>query len=266
MLRHAAVLLSTALVGFAALVPRQAVITTAVYPAGVASQQLRFESGIPLACSDGCYYFSIPYTYCFLYDRYFDGSAIPAGMCDSLCSQQYYDGLSQCLNCVVANGGERPLGYSANTALTTNVIPSFVSGGENVKNLVNPNGFLNSTQANGWLGNVTSLCASKGKAIATSSSITATATTTGPYAATWFPGQTIARTTWTGLTQYGPPTVTVTATSGAVLPLAVYSSGAGLVTSGAAASQSSRAAGMSTVERAPLGWTLGGALLAWAVL
>lgn len=193
MLRHAAVLLSAALVGFAALVPRQAVITTAVYPAGVASQQLRFESGIPLACSDGCYYFSIPYTYvrfqtaqsdllicsyCFLYDRYFDGSAIPAGMCDSLCSQQYYDGLSQCLNCVVANGGERPLGYSANTALTTNVIPSFVSGGENVKNLVNPNGFLNSTQANGWLGNVTSLCASKGKAIATSSSITATATTT----------------------------------------------------------------------------------------
>ncbi|KAI9632817.1 uncharacterized protein MKK02DRAFT_30547 [Dioszegia hungarica] len=290
MLHPSAALLLTALVASAGLINRQAssaassaasftanqvpqsVITTSIFPGGVAQGSVGQESTIPLPCLDGCWPHAAPYAYCFLLDTYPGGRPIPATQCDSLCNQTYYDGLSQCLNCIVANGNERPFGYSTNTSITALPTRAPAPSGSSNLDTTNPNGLIDAAQADGWLRNMTDMCSAKGKALTGATSVTAIPTTTGGYKTSWIRGETIVRPQWTGLTQFPPPVATLTrilAAGSSSTPGASGSgagSASGSAASGAAASQSSRAAGMATVGQGPAGWALGGALLAWAVL
>ena len=109
----------------------------------------------------------------------FINSTLPSGEqaqqddCDRyLCLPETYQHLAACLNCIVANGNERPYGYHTNSSLTAaatgpfNVLPDPVGG------------YLNATGANMWLNNVTERCSSVGSPIAETTTLTASPTTT----------------------------------------------------------------------------------------
>lgn len=83
-----------------------------------------------------------------------------------------YDHLAACLNCVVANGNERPYGYFTNSSLTAAATDPFLIIPDPV------GGYLNATGANGWLNNVTERCSSIGSPISQTTTLTATPTTT----------------------------------------------------------------------------------------
>jgi len=94
------------------------------------------------------------------------------GCDETICQQGYYDAFKACLNCIVANGNERPFGYYTNSSLSaapTNT-DSFVP--------INPNGFIDADQANGMLKNVTDKCSSLSTSLTGATSITASPTTT----------------------------------------------------------------------------------------
>jgi len=107
-----------------------------------------------------------------------DGREADQDECNAyLCNQDNYDQTLACLNCIVANGNERPLGYQTNSSLT---IPA-----TDVHNPLAPTsmpvgGYIDLNQANGWLANVTGRCQSIGSALAedAQTTITASATTT----------------------------------------------------------------------------------------
>lgn len=111
---------------------------------------------------------------CFLNTTLVDGSQTDQAECDKyLCMPETYDHLSTCLNCIIANGNQRPLGYHTNSLMTAQattgplVLPAPIGG------------FLNVTVANGWLNNVTERCSSVGSPLnEVTSTLTATPTTT----------------------------------------------------------------------------------------
>jgi hypothetical protein len=92
---------------------------------------------------------------------------------DYFCNEARYEHLSLCLNCMIANGGERPIGYHSNSALTEN--PTAIGG---IPVPTSPLGLLDEEQGNGWLRNVTQRCASLGTTLTGASTITASPTTT----------------------------------------------------------------------------------------
>lgn len=89
----------------------------------------------------------------------------------------------QCLNCLVANGGERPFeaatdsNFDLSTARPSN--PPFIAS-QGIP--ANPEGFIDEDQARGWIQNVTERCQSIGQTLTPvdggATEITATATTT----------------------------------------------------------------------------------------
>ena len=106
-----------------------------------------------------------------------DGTVIPDEYCnDFFCSQGNYTQLLDCVNCIVANGDERPQGYHTNTALTAAPTTPPANGLP-----FNPLGLVDEEQANGWLRNVTERCDSIDRAVTGDNSITATPTTTYVY-------------------------------------------------------------------------------------
>jgi hypothetical protein len=104
----------------------------------------------------------------------FDGSGqVTQAECnDYFCSQGNFTQLEQCLNCIVANGGERPFGYSSNTSITAAPTP-------NGDSLLPQLPFLiDAEEGSAMLKNVTDMCQAAGRAVTGASSITATPTTT----------------------------------------------------------------------------------------
>jgi hypothetical protein len=103
-----------------------------------------------------------------------DGTVVPAEYCENyLCSQGNYTQLVDCVNCIVANGDERPQGYHTNTALTAAPTAPPANGLP-----FNPLGLVDEEQANGWLRNVTERCSSVDRPVTGGDSVTATPTTT----------------------------------------------------------------------------------------
>ena len=98
---------------------------------------------------------------------------------DYFCQPESFNYLAACLNCVVANGDERPLGYHTNTALTAarSLSPALTALGAQD----NPNGLINAEQARGWLRNVTERCDGIGRGLGSvggADKLTAVPTTT----------------------------------------------------------------------------------------
>lgn len=93
---------------------------------------------------------------------------------DFLCNQTNFYGLSQCLNCIIANGGERPEGYPTNTTFNpaTATLPSYPP------EIPHLDGWIDTSLANQILQNVTGRCSAVNKPLTGASTITATATTT----------------------------------------------------------------------------------------
>ena len=82
------------------------------------------------------------------------------GECDDFhCDTVNFDHLVQCLNCVVANGGERPYGpQSADFNISTAIPEDTGSSGLGIPG--NPEGYLDEDQARGWITNITDRCSS----------------------------------------------------------------------------------------------------------
>lgn len=91
-----------------------------------------------------------------------------------LCNQETYNQLLACLNCIVANGDERPRGYHTNSALTA------PASDDALGPAATPiGGYLDADQGNGWLANVTERCGSVGRSLNNlTTTLTATPTTT----------------------------------------------------------------------------------------
>lgn len=125
--------------------------------------------------------------FCFLFDTYPNGQTYnKTSVCNSLCNQTYYDGLSACLNCIVANGGEstttiiRP-STSITSRSTSSAISASTSSGRSTAqgyDFGNPNGAIDLNQANGWLKNITDYCSPRGVTFTGRGSVTAIPTTT----------------------------------------------------------------------------------------
>lgn len=111
---------------------------------------------------------------CFINTTQLDELTLPETFCDDFfCSQGNYTQLLDCANCVVANGGERPLGYHTNTSLTAAPTTARFPGAP-----FNPLGLIDAEQLNGWLRNVTERCSSVNRPVTGASTVSATATTT----------------------------------------------------------------------------------------
>jgi len=83
------------------------------------------------------------------------------------------------LNCIVANGGERP--YEAVTNTNFDFSTAIPPGVKEAGIPGNPEGYIDDRQARGWIRNVTERCESIGRpltAVEGVTEITATATTT----------------------------------------------------------------------------------------
>ncbi|ORY25060.1 hypothetical protein BCR39DRAFT_308649 [Naematelia encephala] len=209
------------------LVTGQVTTSTTIYPLfpnGEQDSDGSLESTIPIPCEQGCPPVIGSYFYCYVNTTLPNGNLSDAETCNThLCNSTIYDQLSACLNCIVANGDERPFGYYSNTSLTAG--PTAPS---NPLAPFNPNGLINADQANKILSNVTARCASVSSSITGASTITASPTTTGPYYTEWTANQTITLAVWTGLSQYPAPIVTeiVTLTTSNSSPTAASSSSA----------------------------------------
>lgn len=92
-----------------------------------------------------------------------------------LCQQRNYEQLADCLNCIIANGNERPFGYHSDPSVSTTLSPLQSAIGTQY----NPQGLLDVELANGWLRNVTEQCSAAGLALSgVESTVTATPTST----------------------------------------------------------------------------------------
>jgi len=167
------------------------------WPNGVQDDSSSLESTEPIPCWLGCLNPFADYYYCYVQDTYPDGTPANRTSCDStICKQDYFNAISACLNCIVANGNERPFGYSSNTSITA--APTGNSG--TFPN--NPNGLIDKDQANGVLRNITDKCSSIYSSVTGQTTLTASPTTTGPYETSWSSGDTLSLSQWTGLVQY----------------------------------------------------------------
>ena len=81
-----------------------------------------------------------------------------------------------CANCIIANGGERPIGYHTNTELTAT--STRIDGSRPFDEPVNPFGLIEEEQLNGWIANVTDRCSAIDRAVNGDSTVTASPTTT----------------------------------------------------------------------------------------
>lgn len=111
------------------------------------------------------------------YGEYHEINTDPSACNAYFCQPPNYDLLVDCLDCIIANGNQRPLGYHTNSALGASAaIPSEYEG-YGIE--YSPQGFVDATLANGWLKNVTNSCSKAGKPLGNvQSSLTATPTTT----------------------------------------------------------------------------------------
>lgn len=176
-------------------------LTISLVPNGVLNNSYTGENTIPWPCVPGCYAPAGSYYACFGINPL---ASPDQTVCDNyLCNATTYGQLSACLNCIVANGNERPFGYYTNTAA---VYPTSTRIGS-LGPPVNPNGPIDLSEANKILANVTERCASRGKSFGESSTVTATPTTTGPYYLSYSAGATVSVTQWTGLETYSQPLV-----------------------------------------------------------
>ncbi|KAK8858382.1 hypothetical protein IAR55_002609 [Kwoniella newhampshirensis] len=217
------------------------------------------DSTIPFPCAEPCQTVFGSYFYCFINTTRPFGNGVTTNQqtCNSyLCPR--YDLLTTCLNCVVANGDERPSGYQLNTSLTA---PATRIANGQVP--VNPEGLIDADQANGWLRNVSERCASIGSTVSGETTVTAVPTTTGPHYTTWTQGQTVSLSEWTGLvtfTNTGPVSASAASVTGA--DATVTSTGGAGVSSTPATSPttgSSTSVGLRRMGRSDLVW-LGGVL------
>ncbi|WVF69431.1 hypothetical protein IAT40_004208 [Kwoniella sp. CBS 6097] len=208
-------------------------VVTSVFRNGPQDSSGSSESTIPFPCSDGCWTVAGTYFFCYVNTTQPNGNVSDPDQCNEyLCNPAAYNQLFQCLNCIVANGGERPFGYHTNTSLTVEPTHSgALSWTEN------PNGLIDLEQSNAILKNVTERCESVGKAInEVVTTVTATATTTGPYYTSWTTSATLDMPKWTGLTQYTSGLVqTLTAT----IPIETGASSSGTANTAAASAESS---------------------------
>ncbi|WVQ98390.1 hypothetical protein IAU59_005513 [Kwoniella sp. CBS 9459] len=180
-------------------------VVTSIFANGSQRSSGSAESTIPFQCSDGCWGVAGTYFFCFVNTTAFDGSHSDVDQCNQFfCNSTNYEHLSQCLNCIIANGDERPFGYHTNTSLTAEPTRS----AESPSSLSNPNGLIDLDVANAMLKNVTDRCESIDQAISSGqSSITATPTTTGPYYTSWTNSATLDLPAWTGLSQWASEAV-----------------------------------------------------------
>ena len=102
---------------------------------------------------------------CFIYQMEpVTNTTVSQDKCDDyFCQPESFNYLAACLNCIVANGDERPFGYHTNTGLTAarSLSPALTAVGAQD----NPNGLVNAEQARGWLRNVTERCNSIGRGL-----------------------------------------------------------------------------------------------------
>jgi hypothetical protein len=114
-------------------------------------------------------------SWCFVQTVLPNGVAFSPEYCNTIvCDPDFYPRLSACLNCIVANGDERPFGYYTNTSIT--VEPTYANSDQSFPS--NPNGLVDADQANAILRNVTERCAAIGSTVVGESTITAVPTTT----------------------------------------------------------------------------------------
>ncbi|OCF70801.1 hypothetical protein I204_08548 [Kwoniella mangroviensis CBS 8886] len=180
-------------------------VTTSIFRNGPQDVAGSSESTIPFVCSDGCWTVAGPYFFCFINTTTPNGDHSDPDDCNKqFCNATVYEHFSQCLNCIIANGEERPFGYHTNSSLSVANTPL----GGPLSPVTNPNGLIDLEQANQMLNNVTDRCQSIGQALTSvESSITATPTTTGPYYTSWTSSATLDLPTWTGLSQWASEAV-----------------------------------------------------------
>lgn len=112
---------------------------------------------------------------CFVNQILPDGSRQNQTLCDDqFCNPIKFNTFSQCLNCIIANGGERPFGYPLGEPLDVSTVPlpSYPPEYPQVPKWIDTN------VANEMLKNVSDRCSSINRALTTGLTVTATATTT----------------------------------------------------------------------------------------
>ncbi|WWD18269.1 hypothetical protein CI109_102719 [Kwoniella shandongensis] len=255
---------TTALLSFQAVAglvaPRQAAPASAsrrpFWPDGSAEDDnSSLESSIPFPCAERCQSVMASYLYCFIINTipFSNGAHTTPDECNNyLCPR--YDQLALCLNCVIANGEERAMGYHTNTSITAQ--PTSGAAGAV---FANPNGLLDVEQANGWLKNVSDTCSGVGKPVSGESTVTATPTTTGPYYTSWTISQTVSLSVWTGLasvTDSAFVSISSAARTGSSISSVTVTPGgtSTSVAGGAAASTSKTSSGFTRVATSGLGW------------
>ena len=175
--------------------PRTTITTTInFFPTGVQTENSSLESIDPIPCSEACYLSSlstysyvsrssshadIP-SYCFINSTLPNGDKYNTSLCDTyLCNNTLYEQVSGCLNCIVANGNEKPFGYYTNSSMTA--LPTNTGGGNPLSadaRIYNPWGLINATVSNDILKNISDHCASVSSSITVATTVTATPTTT----------------------------------------------------------------------------------------
>ena len=126
-------------------------------PAGVSRQAALTDRGCFLDYKTPYYYNSTGY-------HSFDYTAEVCA--DFLCGAEQYQVFAQCMNCIVANGGEAP--RSTQVPLQSGGLDRGAAANERI----------DQERANGWLRNVTDFCTARGSAVEGAQSVTATPTTT----------------------------------------------------------------------------------------
>ncbi|WRT67542.1 uncharacterized protein IL334_004514 [Kwoniella shivajii] len=221
-------------------------VVTSIFPEGVRNDASSEESTLPIQCLKGCFMPAGTYFSCYVTSPFQNGSLSDPDRCNQyLCNSTIYDQLFECLNCIIANGNERPFGYHTNNSITATPTGGTASISRN------PNGLIDEQQANAVLKNVTDRCQSIGQAVTAGGiSITASPTTTGPYYTTWTKSATVEFPDWTGLTRFISDlevtyTVTVPVSTGST----TNSNGSGSQAASAAASSGSSSSAATTTGR-----------------
>ncbi|OCF30358.1 hypothetical protein I316_08002 [Kwoniella heveanensis BCC8398] len=238
-------------------------ITTSIFRNGPQDSTGSSESTIPFACLDGCWTVAGPYFFCFVNTTTPNGNHTDPDECNKqFCNATVYEHFSQCLNCIIANGEERPFGYHTNSSHTVANTPL----GGPLAAVSNPNGLIDLEQANQMLKNVTDRCQNIGQALSSvTSSITATPTTTGPYYTSWTSSATLDLPTWTGLSKWASEAVQ---TYVATVPIETGSTSSGSTGAADASSSTAGSGGNSAGSALKVGSTISVAMLAgaaWAV-
>jgi hypothetical protein len=112
---------------------------------------------------------------------------VPEDDCvEALCDPAGYNHLYQCLNCIIANGGQRTRPPRPSRTVVTISASSVVSSTTSVLEYGDaPWAPINEDNVNGWLANITQYCREKGREV-DDLTTTITATPTASYVLTSF--------------------------------------------------------------------------------